>query len=70
MRLTDLLLLLEPGPRVRIMLGGVDVENDPYAELVADDAVDKLRLFAVGGYQVEWLCPEGDKLLIVVQEAP
>ncbi len=49
MRLTDLLELLEPGTRVWIATG-LDLEHDPEAELVAEDEVDRLRLFAVTGY--------------------
>ena len=52
MRLTDLLELLEPGTRVWIATG-LDLEHDPEAELVAEDEVDRLRLFAVTGYWVD-----------------
>lgn len=67
MRLTDLLALLEPGTRVWIATG-LDLENDLEAELVAEDEVDKLRLFAVRGYWVEWMCPVDGTLKILVRE--
>lgn len=67
MQLVDLLSVLEPGTRVWIATG-VDLENDPEAELVAEGEVDRLRLFAVCGYWVECICPEGDGLKILVRE--
>lgn len=67
MKLTDLLELLEPGTRVWIATG-LDLEHDPEAELVADDEVDRLRLFTVSGYWVDWMCPVGDELKILVRE--
>ena len=67
MRLTDLLELLEPGTRVWIATG-LDLEHDPEAELVAEDEVDRLRLFAVTGYWVDWMRPVGNELKILVRE--
>ena len=63
MRLTELLELLEPGTRVWIATG-----LDPEAELVAEDEVDRLRLFAVTGYWVDWMRPVGNELKILVRE--